>query len=367
MVLAVALGPLAAPAAAQSEAYAGTNVSFETESNAVVGYAVGGQTMVETMEVQSASEAESQGSVGVGTELSAVTDVGGSAVTLESSTQTEASLTTESGATLEAHDNGRGVLVVRSGGDSQYVTANVTAAGSAESAGESRVVVTNDDGTEGTFVVVGDGDVSVNEEGNVAARLEGNSKLVFRSYPEGRSDGDAEQERLIADGSTAAEVYVQESSESSGEFTADVVSYSEDTTVEVTEQSEGTIRMTAERSAEEGKVIITTVSEQAISSTDGLAVTVDGEAATEASSYSELQTAANGGETSKYMVRQGSSARASADVLVAVNHFSEREVAMSEAGSGSDGSSTPGQPGFGVGIAVLAIAAAALLARGRTR
>ena len=113
---------------------------------------------------------------------------------------------------------------------------------------------------------------------------------------------------------------------------------------------------------------------------------VDGEAAAEASSYSELESATEGGDSSKFLVRQSASAEASADVLVALNHFSERDVTMSDDGGsgtddtdsdssdGTDGddsdrdgsddtdTSSPGQPGFGVGIAVIALLAAAALA-----
>jgi len=58
-------------------------------------------------------------------------------------------------------------------------------------------------------------------------------------------------------------------------------------------------------------------------SADDLAVTVDGEAAAEASSYSEL-AGGIGSDESRYMVTQSSDASATADVLVAVNHFGAR-------------------------------------------
>lgn len=365
LLVVLSVGPGAT--AAQSEAYAGTHVSFDTQGDAVVDYAVDGTTMVEALAVQSTSESEGQGLVGAGADLSAVTNVGGSAVSVESSTEVRARLATESGAEIDAHDNGRGVLVVRSGGESQYVTANVSGSSSAESEGEGRVVVTAEDGTEGTFLVVGDGEVTVNEDGNVAARLGSDGKLVFRSYPEGRSDGDREQERLIAEGTAAAEVYVTGAGEGGGDFATDVVSYGEDTTVEVTERSEGTLRMTAERSQEEGRIILCTVAEGAMDAAEGVAVTVDGEAAAEASSYGELQSAAAGGENSMYLTQE-SSASASADVLVAVNHFSTREVAVSESGSGGDGGEggdSQGMPGFGFVVTALALVAAAGLARSR--
>ena len=173
-----------------------------------------------------------------------------------------------------------------------------------------------------------------------------------------------------------------ESSEQGNEFAADVVQYSEDTAVKVTQQSEGTVRMTADRSQDQGKIIITTVSEQAISSVEDLQVTVDGEAATEVSSYSDLESAI-GSDSSKFLVHQRSSAQASANVLVAVNQFSTREITMSEDGDGSDGSGTDGTdgsdgdggqettdadgPGFGPIAALIALVAVAALAVARRR
>jgi len=402
----------AATAQQQTEAYAGTHVEFETTSNAIVDYSVNGQTVLQSVTVQSQSNAESQGNVRTGVGLSAVTKITGAALSLDSKTEVNATVTAESGVTMEAHDNSRGVLVVRSSGDSQYVTVNVSSSSQAESESDQRVVVTSEDGSKGTFFVVGDGEVTVNDQGNVSAKVGSDGKLVFRSYPDGRDDGDQQEEQLISEGKAAAEVYVMQKSEQGSELAADVVQYSEDTTVEVTQKSEGTVKMTAERSQDQGKIIITSVSEQAISSVEDLQVTVDGEAAAQASSYSELESAINNGDSSKFLVRQQSSAQASADVLVAVSHFSTREVTMSERSddSGSDGAdgtdngegtdgtdssdgtargepgSSPGDgtdgtdgndggseettstslPGFGIGVALVALIAVALYASRRS-
>ena len=367
----------AAAAAQQGEAYAGSYVEFETTNDAIVNYSVNGNTVFQSVKVQSQSTAENQGSVQAGAGLSAVTDITGAALSLDSQTEVSATVTAENGATMEAHDNSRGILTVRSGGDSQYVTVNVSSSSQAENEGDQRVVVSSDDGTQGTFIVVGDGEVTVNEQGNVSADLESDDKLVFRSYSEGRTEEDEQEEQLISDGQAAAEVYVMESSEQGSEFAADVVQYSEDTTVEVTQQSEGTVRMTANRSQDQGKIIITSVSEQAISSAEDLQVTVDGEAAAEASSYSDLEGAI-GSDSSKFLVDQQSSAQASADVLVAVNQFSTREITMSEDGDDSGGSETDGSdggqettdvntPGFGPIAALIALVAVAALAVARHR
>ena len=371
-----------AAATQQGEAYAGTHIEFETTSNAIVDYSVDGNTVFQSVQVQSQSTAENRGNVQAGAGLSAVTDIAGAALSLDSQTEVSATMTAESGAAMEAHDNSRGILVVRSGGESQYVTANVSSSSRAESESDQRVVVTSEDGTQGTFIVIGDGEVTVNDQGNVSANLGSDGKLVFRSYSEGRNEENERKEQLISEGKAAAEVYVMQTGDQGSEFAADVVQYGEDTTVEVTQQTEGTVQMTAERSQRQGKIIITSVSEQAISSVENLQVTIDGEAAAEASSYSDLESAI-GSDTPRFLVRQQSGAQASADVLVAVDHFSTREITMSEDGDGSNsseinetngsddeddqGATDAGGPGFGPIAALIALVSVAALAVARRR
>ncbi|QCJ47323.1 hypothetical protein [Haloprofundus sp. MHR1] len=360
--------------AAESEAYSGTNVSFETGESAVVDYAVGGDTVFESVAVQSREEAQSGAGVGADVSMSVLTSFDGSALSLESRAETSASVEADSGASLDAHDNEHGILVVDAGGEKgQFVRANVSGDTEAETEGD-RVVVRTANGTTGAFLVVGDGNVTVTEEGDVAAELGADDRLVFRSYDGERSEDDKEQERLVSEGKAAAEVHVMQRG---GETVTDVVSYADDTTVETAEQSENAVRMTVDRAEDEGTVLITSVSRAA----GNVSVTVDGEATAEASSYGELESAANGGDNSAYMVTEGS-AEASADVLVAVNHFSEREVEIDGSGEETtgDGSgeettgdeSTDGEtdddatasstemPGFGVGAGLLAVVLSAL-------
>lgn len=371
----------AVPAASMgqsSEGYAGAHVSFEASGSALTEYAVANETMLSEVRVQSQESAKGSGLVDVGASLSAMTHLDGSALGLESQAEASAEVRAESGATLTAHDNGHGVLVVASGDESQYVTANVSDGGSAKAEGDSRVVVTTESGQQGTFVVVGNGSVTVNDEGDVSAALGEDGRLVFRAYPEERSDDDETQERLVADGKAAAEVYVMQQG---GETVTDTVSYAGDTTVEAKQSAEGQVEVTVDRATHEGTVVITSVSEEAVGSLDDLSVTVDGEAAVEASSYSEVQSAI-GGDESKFMVAQQSSAEASADVLVGVNHFSERTMTIdggesssgdsttsdgSGDGSSSDGgdggtTASDGQPGFGAAVALASLVAAALVA-----
>lgn len=392
-----------APAAAvatggtqSGSAYTGTYVSFGTESDAVTNYSVAGRTVVESVAVQSTGEAEASGGLTTDADLAAVTSFAGAAVSVDARTETGAVVTTGSGAELRANDNDRGILVIASGSESQYVRANLSSDSRAETAGEKRVVVTKGDGTEGAFLVVGDGDVTVNEAGNVTAELESGSKLVYRQYADGRSESEKTQERLITSGTATAEVYYGAESSGSGaaNHTIDVVRYDANTTVEVTERSANGLTMTVERSASAGKVVITSVSEGTMESTDDLSVTVDGSAAAKVDSYSELQGAI-GSDRSAYLVRSDSTARASSDVVVAVNHFSAREVSVQSNGSatgsaggdgtptatdrsendGGDGtatgtdaapSTTDGSgPGFGVLGTVVALGAALFAARRR--
>jgi PGF-CTERM protein len=368
--------------------------------------------VVSSVQVQSTEQAWADGDVDADLGLSAVTDIAAAAVALEATANTNATLSTESGAELTAHDNDRGILVVSAGDSGQVVHANVSNDAEASAESDDRVAVTTADGTSGTFIVVGEGSVTVDETGNVTAQLAQDGTLVYRQYEGERSESEKQQERLIANGTAAAEVYVQSAAESTTDSdddtatptdtatategdagdagdearnrTVDVVRYSEDTTVEVTERTESGVNMTVERAESEGRVVITSVSEAVVDSTEDVSVTVDGEAAARADSYAEVRQATQGGETSTFLVQQSSSAEASYDVVVGINHFSERNVAVQD-GSGSssgddtgsdadsdsdsdqqtpDGSSGDGA-GFGVGVAVVALAGAALLARHR--
>lgn len=381
LVTAVLLVPAVAPVAtatsassSQAQAYTGTHVTFETTNNAVVDYAVNGDTVFQSMKVQSKSAAQSDSGIAIDAELSAVTGFTGAAISVNAKTTTSATITTESGAKLTVHDNRNGILVVRSGSNSQYVAVNVSESAQVETTSEGRVVVHSEDGTTGTFLVVGDGSVTVNDQGNITAELSSDSKLVFRSYPDGRDQADKKQEQLIAQGKAVAEVYVMEKSESSSEMVVDVVQYGQATTVKVTETTKSSVTMTVDRSKHKGKVIITSVSKAIIESTEDMQVTIAGNAAVRASSYSELRSAI-GGDTSKFLVQQQTSAKATADVLVAVNHFSERQIKMQDSDSSSDGGDTTTQdgdaggdgdpsgstgPGFGIGAALVAVIGVAI-------
>lgn len=152
---------------------------------------------------------------------------------------------------------------------------------------------------------------------------------------------------------------------------ADVVQYADDTTVEVDMASDTAIEMTADRDRNRGRVVITSISREAFDATDDISVTVDGEAAARAESAEALRTAADGGGNSAFMVRPATTASAKSDVVIAINHISERSMAITsedgDGSSGDDGGSTTGGdgPGFGVLVAIVALIGAALIAMRR--
>jgi len=394
-----AVGAAAAPAAtqqAEGEAYSGTFVQFQTQESVVSEYTVDGSVIVESVTAQSASETE--GGLGVDADASSSAVIDGSAAEVNSRADARASVTFESGAEMEANDNRRGVVRFTANDGNQVVQANVS--GDARTEGDKRVVVSSDDGSQGAFIVVGEGNVTADGDSRVTANVEEGSQLVYRQYNEGRTDEDETQEQLIQDGTATAEVYVngaaESGSEAEGEATS-VVEYGQDTSVEVQERSESQVNMTVERTESQGKVIITTVSESAVENAENLEVYVDGEAAAQANSYGEVRSATQDGDQSRYLVRQDSSAEASTDVVVGINQFSERQVSLQSAedggetteteddsmddgsettetedgstgGSGddTDGGDTDGDgAGFGVVAALVALAAALVAVRNR--
>jgi PGF-CTERM protein len=371
-------GVAAQSGSGNASAYAGTHVSFDVAESAVTDYRVANESVFSSVKVQSQSGAESGGLLSADASLSAVTSIAGSALSVESRTSASASIRAEGSASMSAHDNGHGVLVVSSGDSDQYVVANLSSGASAEAESEG--------GTEGTFIVVGDGNATVNDDGDVSAALDAGSKLAFRAYPGGKDGADERGEEMIANGTATAEVHAMAQG---GEAVFDTVTYAGNTTVESTTRAEGSVNATVDRASSTGTVVIASVSEEAVAAASDITVEVDGEAAAEASSDAALRNAI-GSNTSKYAVAAGGAAEARTDVFVAVNHFSERTVSVQDGGSesgadgdggadgadgGSDGESgdsdgdggdttaSGGTPGFGPLAALAALAALVLLRR----
>ena len=371
LLLVVSLvGMAAAPAASQSaegEAYSGANVQFETTGNAVTNYTVGGDVLVDNVTVQSSSEAES--GLGADAGLEAMTGFSAAGLELTSTTRASATINVESGAEMESHDNEKGVLQIHANGDDQMVHANLSSDAEAHSESDQRVIVEKDDGTQGAFIVVGDGEVVVNDEGNVTAEIEGEGELVYRQYDSDRSDDDEDRERMIEEGTATAEVFVQESAEDGEETAADAVEYGQDTSVEVVAESQNTVEMNVERAESDGKVVLMSVSEAAFENADDLEVFVDGEAAAQADSYSEVEQSAMDGDEPRFHVVQSSSAEATTDVAVGIDHFSERNMEMTTDGNGDtdDGADDTDADGTGFGVlaALVALGAALIAVRHR--
>lgn len=363
--------------------HVGANVRFNTTSEAIVDYTVDGETLIQNLSVQSRRRARSLGDFGPGVELESVTDVGAAPISLHGATGTHVTIATESDARIRANDNERGILLVRASGTGQYVTATLAGAATTEQVSSSRVVISQADGTHGAFIVVGEGSVTVNRNGNVLTDLGPRATLVYRQYDRKRSESDQHQERLIAEGTAVAELSVQlanesgrladergqqadESAQQAEGVVANVINYSRDTSIDVTRTGTGRIRFTVQRQTKQGAVVVTTVSKEAFAPEDGIWVTVDGNAATRASSYSDVVSATAGGGTSKFLVRPSTGTRDSADVVIGINHFSRRSIAVLSTKGGaftptSDGGSdvwTPSAaPGFGTTTVVGAIAA----------
>ncbi|WP_436345171.1 hypothetical protein [Natronorubrum sp. FCH18a] len=320
---------------AESEAYAGTHVAFDVEGDAITDYQVGGDETFSSVAVQSQNEADAGAGLGADVDVETMTALEGAGLSMAAQSETSAQVEAESGATLSAHDTERVTLVVETGDDGQFVRAEL--AGDATASAEGDAVRVDTDAHEGVFLVVGDGEVTVTDDGDVAAELEAGATLAYRSYADGDRDESAEyEESLIADGSAAVEVYAEERD---GETVSDAVTYGEETAVEVSQESRNQVEVTVDRTVHEGTIVMTTVSEDAVGAADDLEVRVDGEAATEASSESELESAL-GGDESRYMVAQHAEASAEATVYIAINHFSERTATIDGSGEAADDSDT---------------------------
>jgi PGF-CTERM protein len=357
----------------ESEAYAGAHVSFQVEGSTVSNYQVDGDVFAEQVAVESQSAYESRLDLAADARLKAVTNVQGASTSLGAQTETRATVETGGSAEMRSHDNKHGHLVVDAGDESQYVQVNLTEDANAESHSESRLTVAVEDGREGTFVVVGDGEVTVNEQGDVSAALSEDAQLVLRTYSEDRDENDEQVEQYIANGTATAEAHVMERD---GEIVHDTVEYGQETSVSASQSAENTATVTVDRTQSEGKVLVTSVAEEAVGSVDDLAVTVDSEAAAQVESYSELEGAI--GNEPRYMVVSETAVDADAAVLVGIDHFSERTVTMSGDGDSSsddstddssdddmdgnsgddtsdDDTSDDGSPGFGVVVSLAAL------------
>lgn len=150
LLVSVATPVTAGAASADQSTYAGSHTTFETRSNAVVDYRVNGAQAFESVRVQTRSDVDSSLGLGGSADLAAVARKAGAALSLDSSTAAGASVTADSGATIEAHDNSHGTLVVAAEERSQYVALNVSGGADVSRESDQRVVFTTESGSEAT-------------------------------------------------------------------------------------------------------------------------------------------------------------------------------------------------------------------------
>lgn len=316
--------------------YDGVHASVGVEAAAVTDYTVHGTTYLDSIEVQSREDASAGGVVDVGPSLSGLSGLPGADLSVVSQSPASLRLRSGTGADLSVHDNEHGIVVVRADRGTQYVQANVTDGGEATYEGDSRVVVTTEDDRDASFTVVGNGSVGVNDDGNVVAELGTEGVLVLRAYHPKRTTADKRREAFISDGIATAEVYVME--RPSGTV-VDAIPYENDTTVNVTATTDS-VNMTVDRSQRQGAIVFASVNGSVATDAGDLGVFVDGEAIPNANTFAQLSTAANNGQESRYMVSEGGDSESVADVAVAINHFSPREVSVRSVENGSNTTAT---------------------------
>ncbi|MFB6284593.1 MAG: hypothetical protein ABEK59_11820 [Halobacteria archaeon] len=131
VVLMLALTAVTVPVSAQdggSENFVGSNIAFDVHSNSIADYRLGNTEVFTELKVGSSSESDSDGgdmgvgagagvAVSAGSNLSAVTSMTGASVSMSARAKTKATVGTEGSAEIEAHDDPRGILVVKDGGE----------------------------------------------------------------------------------------------------------------------------------------------------------------------------------------------------------------------------------------------------------
>jgi len=276
---------------------------------------------------------------------------------------------TSPGAKLTTHDNSHGTLTMAPGQNTQVAIANVSSNTEVSIEGEEMATVTADNGAEGTFFLSGSGgEIARNDDGNLVIRLSPNADLVFKAYPDGKSDAEAQQESLIADGIIGAEVHVMERD---GETLYDATTYSTFVSHYGSEETANGTNLTFGSPQGTGTVVVANVNEAAVGSLSSMEVYVNSSSgedtvAVDAESVTESVNNVDeyiGTSSSGYYVVPPAEGSTSTDVLVGINHFSNRTVAMGQNVGPSDTSSSGGVPGFGVPAALAALLALAAFAR----
>jgi len=326
-------------------AYDGAHVSVGVESAAITDYSVDGRTYFDSIEVQSRTGASDAGVADIGSSLTGLTQLPGAGLSVASRSPAALALRSETGAALSVHDNEHGIVVIRANRGTQYVQMNVSENAEATYEGDSQVIVTTEERDDASVTVVGNGSLGINDEGNAVAELGPEGLLVVRSYEGKRGSDDRKQESFIGDGVATGEVYVMDRSNGT---VVDTVSYENETNLTASAGEEGeAVNVTVERSQRQGAVVFTSIDTSLEDPNADVRVTVDGEPAALARTYAQLRSAANNGPESRYKISPSTQGGAAADVAVAINHFSTREVAIRNVGTAGENGTT----GTGTGTA----------------
>jgi len=370
--LAFAGVPAASTAQTGGEVTTGTNISFGVADNAVTEYTVGGTEMFASIRAQSESSAVEEGLIEADIdEISAIANVNGAglSVNAETAVSTTIDVGTSPGAKLTTHDNSHGTLTMTPGQDTQVAIVNVSSNTEVSVEDEEMATVTADNGAEGSFILSGSGgELARNDDGNLVLRLSPNSDLVFKAYPDGKSAAEDQQESLIADGIIGAEVHVMERD---GETLYDAATYSTFVNYHGSEKTANGTNLTFGSPQGTGTVVVANVNEAAVGSLSSMEVYVNSSSGEETVAVDQPNATAALDEidgyistsSSGYYVVPPAEGSTSTDVLVGINHFTNRTVAMGQNVGPSDTSSSGGVPGFGVPVALAALLALAAFAR----
>ncbi|MFB6236347.1 MAG: PGF-CTERM sorting domain-containing protein [Halopenitus sp.] len=353
LVVSMAAPAAVTPAAAGEHEYDGKHVSFDIKSNGIAEYSVNNETLFSSVKTQAASEAAVD--VGAGVDASAIAGFEGAGLEATSTTTAAARFRTENGAQVAAHDTERGHLTIHA--TEQRTLVQINMSDPVGTTPKGTLIVVGGAKQVGSVFIVGEGNLSITEEGNIVADLHKGSGLVFRSNGENRTTQDQATERLIERGAAAGEVYV---SKRNGEVVADTVQYDTDISVEIAQYEKGFVEVAVNRTTEKGTIVIMEVSKKLIEDPGAASVRVSGTEATRVDTHAELRRSLGKGEPT-YKVSQATTSQANAAVLVAIDSFSRQTVVIEERQE-----STPVEesaPGFGVSAALLAMLTATLAAR----
>jgi hypothetical protein len=167
-----------------------------------------------------------------------------------------------------------------------------------------------------------DGERMIVKDKQVQAKMDSDTKVIMRSYVDGRSDEDDDdddiQEKFIKNGTTTADIDIAR--DSSGSLRVASQPYYSDVNIKEASASSGSssasATFTVAKSVDEGQHVICKLDNTFDSVTK---VTVNGEAATEVNSYIDLE-----GNVDKFLVKSRSNGRI--DLLV---HFGSSTSASS--------------------------------------